>query len=233
VTPAAVREVCVWTCAVAALRSELRNAEQWLSAAERERAARFRFAADRQRYVAAHGHLRAVLAELTGTAPAALVLAADPRGKPALASPRGTGLEFNLSHSGELVLVATARDLPVGIDVEQARALDDDAALAARILAAEELARWQALEVPARPAFLLAAWARKEALLKAAGLGLAREPAELTLRPARPGRWAAELDGTGWSVHELAVPRGYHAAVAARGGDWRIVRSELADRGPR
>jgi 4'-phosphopantetheinyl transferase len=104
------------------------------------------------------------------------------------------GPEFNLSHSGDLILLALHRERPVGVDVEQLRPGLAWRPIARRVLPPEE---WQALEAEGAEAFL-AAWCRLEARLKAQGLGLAGlgQPAV-----------AVEL----WDV---AVPLGYRAALA-------------------
>lgn len=76
-----------------------------LDAAEQARAARFATAALQLAFRRAHGALRAVLAHYTGRAPAALAFVQGPYGKPALASGE---LQFNLTHSGTLALLAVA-----------------------------------------------------------------------------------------------------------------------------
>ena len=101
---------------------------------EHDRLARFRRPADRARYLAAHALARLVLAPLVGRRPAALVFDRTCRcgaqhGKPVLANGPG----FSLSHAGDLVGVAVRPDGPVGLDVEQVRAVADLDALAGHV----------------------------------------------------------------------------------------------------
>lgn len=141
-----------------------------LAAAELERAARFAFEHDRRRFAAARLGLRRILGAILGVAPAALVIDAAPLQRPRLAG--AAGLDFNLSHSGRLALLAVARAAPLGVDVEEWRSVPDAVALAGRLFTRGERA---ALAADPRDAFLTC-WTRKEAVLKSTGLGLSVEP---------------------------------------------------------
>ena len=84
-----------------------------LSADEAARAARFRFARDRRRFIAGRGALRRILAHYLAAAPEALCFAYGAAGKPALARPQaGRPIQFNLSHCEHLGLFALAHDRP-------------------------------------------------------------------------------------------------------------------------
>lgn len=150
-----------------------------LDLAERQRAARFVFERDRRRFVASRLALRRILGAALGVAAAALVIDAPPLQRPRLAG--AADVDFNLSHSGSLALVALSRAAPLGIDVETWRAVPDAAALAARLFTVAERAQMEA--VVAGPAqavdfdrAFLTCWTRKEAVLKSTGAGLAVEP---------------------------------------------------------
>jgi 4'-phosphopantetheinyl transferase len=144
----------------------------------------------------ADGPLRAILAARLGTAP---VIVRGPHGKPELA---GRELEFNVSHSGELALIAVSDAGPIGVDVEQHRALPDPAAFARRFFSAGEAA-----DAGADLAALFRCWCRKEAWLKAQGVGLDLVRARTDLREAPAG----------WLLADLDVAPGYAAAVARAG----------------
>lgn len=138
----------------------------------------------------ADGALRAILHAVVGDDPR---IVRDDRGKPRLA---GGELAFSVAHSGELAVIAVvaARDVEVGVDVEQLRAMPDAARLAARFFAADEAAL-----VARDPSRFFPLWCRKEASLKARGIGL------IGLKLAEPvAGFVADLD----------VGAGYVAAVA-------------------
>jgi 4'-phosphopantetheinyl transferase len=115
-----------------------------LPAAERERATAMHRAEARRRWVAARWALREVLGRYLERGPAAVELRFGERGKPMLAE-REASLRFNLSHSGELALIAIGEDREVGIDVQL---------------------------IGRRPAEFYAEWTRREAIAKCHGTGL-------------------------------------------------------------
>jgi Phosphopantetheinyl transferase len=127
-----------------------------------------------------------------------------PHGKPYL---NGSPLQFNLSHSGGLALVAVSLT-EVGIDVEAARSTFDPVSLAARFLSAADAASLQALPEPERHDEFLRLWTRKEAALKAIGFGL--------------GGLAMDLSGI--PIHDIAPAPGYFGAVASiEPGPWTLA----------
>ena len=157
---------------------------------EQQRWEALRLPEDRERFLRGRGGLRRLLGAWRDEPPEAVPIGAGAHGKPCCTG----GPEFNLSHSGDLILLALHRERAVGVDVEQLRPGLAWRPIARRVLPPAE---WQALEAEGAEAFL-AAWCRLEARLKAQGLGLAGlgQPAV-----------AVEL----WDV---AVPLGYRAALA-------------------
>jgi 4'-phosphopantetheinyl transferase len=182
-----------------------------LSDEERERAARFVRPEDGARWAQARGILRALLARYAAgdVDPRTLRFAVGAHGKPLLAgcedgAAPGAAVRFNLSHSGDVLLVAVARDREVGVDVELPRRATDHVAIARRILGDEEAERLQALDSQEREREFLRAWVRWEAVLKCRGIGIGGADEPLT----GPDPWVCELD---------VEPPGA-AALAAQGG---------------
>lgn len=154
-----------------------------LDARERQRAAAFRRARDRDRYIASHAQARRLIGARLGVDPARLPWQVTPNGKPFVALPGMTTrpCHFSLSHSGDAAWLAVAA-VPVGLDVEVLVPPADLASLIDRSCSASEQAALQALDERDQPAAFLALWTRKEAALKAWGLGLGLvEPACLTV----------------------------------------------------
>lgn len=184
-----------------------------LSADEHERAARLRFADARQRFIAARATLRAVLGQHTGIAPDRLVFATGAFGKPVLA-----GLEnpphFNLSHSGDLVLIAIA-DRPVGVDVETRRPLDSMAQMIDLAFTDTERAALASLNGADRSAAFFDLWTRKEAVTKARGDGF-RLVKTFSLPVGGPAgtQAAVSLDESVYLVRTVMIGADYAAAVA-------------------
>lgn len=146
-----------------------------LTTEEKQRAAAFHHERDRRLWSASRAALRQILGKALGLAPHAVPLVLEKTGKPVLAAPHSY-LHFNLTHSGPLALVAIRDDMPVGIDLEP----NDRAAVlpeCASIFLHPEEMKTRAAD----PMFLLETWCAKEAILKAAGTGLATDPCSLRL----------------------------------------------------
>ncbi len=195
-----------------------------LSAAERDRLGRFRFADHRRRFQIGHGSLRWILAGYLGAEPAAIEFTAGPRGKPYL---RDGGLFFNLSHSGKLALIAVAR-VEVGVDVEKVRRLESLTEIARRHFAPREFAALDALDGAARELAFYRCWTRKEAYIKALGEGLAMslDSFEVSLceAPAFEVCHDGREDPQAWSLIDVSPGPEFVAAAALRGRDFAVRR---------
>lgn len=182
-----------------------------LSPSELARAGRFRFAKDRRGFIASHAALRQILAAYTDLHPASLDFMTLPHGKPALVS---GGLQFNLSHSGELALVALAAGCELGVDIERLRAQVEMEAIARRFFSPSETEALLAYPEPERAPAFFRCWTRKEAYVKAIGGGLTISLSSfvVSLEPAR----AELLSGVEapWTLHSLDVHPSYCAALA-------------------
>lgn len=195
-------EICLDACA------------NCLSSAERERAARFKFAQDRKHYVVAHAALRSILGIYLGVNPAFIAFAAGPAGKPKLAPTLADSrLEFNLSHSGSVALVAVARGKEIGVDVERMRADFDFEPIAQRFFTAKEVEALRRLPGDLQTEAFYKCWTAKEALLKAKGTGLSGPLDEVHI----------EAVGTciritpaqrGWTLGEVSPIPDYAAVLA-------------------
>lgn len=145
--------------------------------------------------------LRRVLGRYLDEAPEGIELAAGEHGKPRLAR-EPERLAFNLSHSGELALIALTQGHEVGVDVELMKPERDLVALAERALAPEAAAAVRAAAEDDRVRLFYELWTRHEARLKCLGVGLARRPT-----------WPAPAV----AVEALPIDPGYAAAVAVAG----------------
>lgn len=234
----------VWRIALQAAGSiEHGAALAQLDAPERARAARFLSDEPRSRYVQCRAALRTLLGRALDADPRALSFAEGPHGKPLLAGAHAGALHFNVSHSGELALVALARAAPVGIDIERWRPLEEIERLAEKVFSEKERERWLALTPDERQREFYRHWTLKEAILKACGAGITQSLAAIgagdTPGTARGPLEAPELlrDASGtplrWSLFEIEAAPGYSAALATqcpgrpvlaqRAFDWRAL----------
>lgn len=216
--------VDVWRVALDATRPPAAALISELSEAERARAARFATDALRNRWFAAHVALRRILAARLDVPPATISYSTGANGKPQLASPAGTALEFNLSDSDGYALIAVSFGGAVGADVERRRPLPDLLTLARRYFAESE--QTALLELPAaeQHAAYYRLWTRKEAYLKALGAGLSYGLARfaVTASAADARLLVADGDhdvGRRWRIEPITVADDYEACVAA---PWRF-----------
>jgi len=208
--------------------------ESVLDDEERSRSGRFVRPRDRRRFVHAHAGLRVFLGLCLEVEPATVRYETGVNGKPRL-GPGLPPLEFNLSHSEELALLAVARDRPVGVDVEHVRDLPDALSIADTHFTEAESKGLRSLPPAEQAAAFFRYWTRKEAVLKAGGEGLGRALDSFDVDGA-PGSTSAVMragGGTEWLLRDLPSPRGYEAAGAV-GVDgqarvqWRELSTEVS-----
>jgi 4'-phosphopantetheinyl transferase len=185
-----------------------------LPEAERARCLTFSRRTDQRRYAAVHAGTRRILGAYLDTAPRLIMFGKVPccrcgdteHGPPRIDWPR-TDITFSLSHAGSHWLLAITRGRRIGVDVEVAQ--NADVALLARTsLSAGELAYLQAQRGARRDDVFYMCWTRKEAVLKACGIGLAVPPASVEVAPMRSPRvrvhFACVAGPREWLVDDLA-----------------------------
>lgn len=185
---------------------------QWLSNDELARAECFHSALGRARYISGRAALRRVLAEQLGCSPAAIRLSHGRAGKPILEGGRGH-LDFNIAHSGGEAVIALANNAAVGVDIELLRPIADVESLARLVFSDVEL---RELELAPDPALaFLKGWTRKEAYVKALGLGLTAPLRDITVslsgRAALCSTGFPDQSPSNWRLWNVPHP---HAVVA-------------------
>jgi len=139
---------------------------------EQDRVGRLRFDHLRCRAIASRGILRSILARYLNCDPQVIKFQYGTQGKPRVDASLLPNLEFNLSHSEDVIVCAIALE-PIGIDVEFCREITDCDQLIKRYFSVQEQAMLNALSVEAKQQAFFHYWTGKEAMLKAAGLGIA------------------------------------------------------------
>lgn len=191
-----------------------------LSNEERGRASRFKFDEDRDRYIASHSSLRQILGRYLGLAPERLMFARGGYGKPWLED--HPEFKFNLSHAGNLALIAVTTGREVGVDVEVVSDSLDFMPLAKRFFSEAEFRELSLLAEEERRLGFHRGWTKKEAFVKAVGEGLslplkdfdvALPPSHQALNETRPDPALASR----WTVRDLDPGSGYAAAIAFEG----------------
>ena len=221
--PLAKDEIHIWLVDLENGETRLEAYADCLSSAERDSAARFKFARDRKRYLIAHGALRSILAMYLGVDAAAIDFDSGPAGKPKLVRNfASSDVEFNLSHSGDVALIAVTRGEEIGVDVECIREDFAFKPIAQRFFTANEVAALQDLPVDLQREAFYKCWVSKEALLKAKGTGLSGSLDEVQIVLTTGAGVRITLAAGEWSLTELSPIGGYAAALAAKKLDCRL-----------
>lgn len=132
---------------------------------------RFHFVRDQERFAVCHGNLRHILGSYLQLQPSLLQFSQNRYGKPVISQlPRSAALNFNLSHTKGLALLGVARGMEIGLDVEQIQPIE--AEVATQYFSPCELITLGQLEESAWLHGFYNCWTRKEAILKAEGVGL-------------------------------------------------------------
>lgn len=230
--------VTVWRIPLDPARSPDAEALVELSEAERARAALFATDALRNRWLTAHVAMRRILARELGVRPDEIAYGAGTAGKPFIASPAGSGVEYSFSDSGDLALLAVGRGGALGVDVEAHRPISDLEGVAERFFAPEERIALFALPEAERRAGFYRLWTRKEAYIKAigTGLGYALDRFVVTIGVEDVRLVREDDDATAaerLSLHTIAVPSGYEGAlIGPRSEAAPVVRDWPAERSP-
>jgi 4'-phosphopantetheinyl transferase len=216
-------EVHVWRAVLDQPHDYVQSLMQILADDEAERAEKFYFPRDRTRFTVTRATLRMILGRYLSCEPSELGFSYSQYGKPALAGEFAqAGLTFNLAHSAGMALYALARDQEIGVDVEHMRAMEYEQ-VSERFFSPHEVQALRSLPPEARQEAFFRCWTRKEAYLKARGMGLslALDMFDVSLAPGEP---PALLDireegqePSCWSLYDLSFDPGYAAALAIKG----------------
>ena len=205
-------------CNVYVSRLALRR-DDWatlLDEQEQARAARFRFAADRARFVLGAVLVRAAAGHALGLPPASIAVdrecdrCGEQHGRPRIG---GTDLHVSVSHSGDVVVAALTAEGPVGVDVEAVLGRSDtDYREICPSVCTEDEQRFVT-----GPEEFVTCWTRKEAVLKAVGVGLRLPMTSVVVTPPEQPPRLIELRGAALPpcrMSDLDAGVGYRGAVA-------------------
>ena len=227
--PPGQMEIHIWRIKLDLPPEEVARLEKQLSTEECERCRRFRFATDQRRFIIRRAALRRLLAAGLKIVPEAVQFKPGAHGKPVVCEETDAcDLQFNCSHSGDWALIAIARGIELGVDLEQHKDLPDAGDLATRFFSASEIRELAGLPPSQKTVGFFNCWTRKEAFVKAIGLGLSfplgcfsvslatDKPATIVSVPAECGAINQ------WSMTHLGVCPDYSAAIVFAGENPRM-----------
>jgi len=221
--------VHVWRADSDCPGSRLEDLRKTLSADELARAERFYLPRDRDRFIARRSVLRAILGRYIAIDPSLMQFEYGTGRKPALAARHHRAqLRFNVSHSAGLVLYAITRSRDIGVDVERIEPAIAAERIPEQFFSPREVAELRSLPVDVQPEAFFTCWTRKEAYVKAKGLGLALrlDRFDVSLSPGKPAALLRTADdaheASRWSMRALAPAAGYAGALVVEGHAWQL-----------
>ena len=208
-----------------------------LSNDEQIKADRYRFEKHRRRYILGRATLRNLLGSYLDRAPDTFRFSYNSHGKPFLAND-DSGLRFNVSHSGEIMLAAFVLNSEIGIDIEAIQQDIDYMGIGQRWFSEQESNTLRDLPEEQRIGAFFRAWARKEAYIKARGIGLSYPLNRFSVSmdetsPALLEHQDGSQEIKSWQIHDIEVSSAYSAAVVIEAAKWDIRHIHLESLGVR
>jgi 4'-phosphopantetheinyl transferase len=226
----AAGETHLWFIPLIADVDAVQQHRQLLAPDERARAGRFHLAEHRRRFVVGHGAVRRILSRYVTAQPQEVVFVYGAKGKPDLAADQNPHrVKFNLTHSGDLALLAVTQNQELGVDVEFVKADFGGSEIAERFFSAREVAMLFAIDERERNAAFFACWTRKEAFIKAVGEGLSLPLDSFDVafgpgvKPALTHVEGSPGEATRWSMYDIAAGPEYKAALVIAGDGHHLV----------
>lgn len=188
---------------------------------ERGRAARFVVPLHQRRFIAAHVMMREVLAAFLQAAPDIITFEFNANNKPSLSGSFTNQLQFNLSHSEDLAVLAVARSGDIGIDIEHISS-DNKIDIAERFFSSSEITTLSTLPESLQPAAFFQIWARKEAIIKAIGKGLEQSLSSFSVS-INNQQEEVTVDHQKWLLYPLEIHPDFAAAAASSVSFFRLL----------
>jgi 4'-phosphopantetheinyl transferase len=219
----------VWLVSLDVSEQKRNELARTLKPAELERARRYRFSRDRERFIARRGILRSIIARYLDVHPVEIRFRLTHHGKPELSNKLTSSvLRFNASHSSGWAMFAIARNRNVGVDIEHINPARADPQVASRFFALREVASLAALSGNEWATGFFNCWTRKEAYVKSIGEGLSfpLDAFEVSLAPGQPARLLSvnqsEHKAARWAMADLDAVPGYAAALVVEASIGRL-----------
>jgi 4'-phosphopantetheinyl transferase len=216
-------EVHLWKISLEQTPERIQAFREMLSAGERMQCEGLHFERDKDAFCICRGCLRLLLGRYEGLPPERVRLACGTYGKPAL-DPliHPSDIEFNISHSGLLALIALARGRRLGVDIQKIDAAVDSDLIAQRFFSTQENESIRALPEEMKAAAFYACWTRKEAAIKALGGSIMGLSGEIIVSTAPRGpAQILQMPSNGaddrWHLQDLPVGDAYAAALCYEG----------------
>jgi 4'-phosphopantetheinyl transferase len=227
-------EAHVWCASLDDAAYPKEEYEELLTDKECDRAARFLRKRDGDRYILGLGILKTLIMDYMGVGPDRLQFSYGPYGKPILDAGLGADrLCFNMAESEGYALFAFAKGTEIGIDIEQIREIPEMDQIVGLFFSEAEQAAFASLLPQEKKRAFFDGWTRKEAFIKAFGVGLFMplNKFAISLTPGNPVSLLYLDKGLvslgQWTVRDVSTLPGFSAALAVKGSQCTILSRDF------
>lgn len=215
-------EVHTWRVWLDLSSHEIDTMQVTISEPEMDRAEKFHFLKDRNRFIAAHSYLRQILAKYLELEPEEIRYTYNEHGKPEFDSDFSQ-MRFNLSHSEFIGLIAVSKMSRIGIDIERIKQQVNIEEIAKRFFSSGETKKILSLSESERNEAFFRCWTQKEAYIKALGVGMlmSLNQFEVSFEPGIPPK-IKHIDGdegeaARWNMYHINPNEGFIGALVVEG----------------
>lgn len=223
-------EAHLWRVAIDQHQDQYAAYRKLLTQEELVRADQYRFEKHRICYVVARAVLRLLVGKYIEVDPRDVVFSYIKNGKPLVVNQKG--IQFNVSHSENYILIGFVKDYDLGVDVEYTKQPIEVQTIAASFFSKEEVAMLVSLAEEYQTQAFYNCWTRKEAFIKALGDGLSFPLDQFVVSmdstkvaTLLETKWN-QKEKQKWSLKSIEVDRDYIGALAAKG---QIHKMELLE----
>jgi len=205
---------------------------KYLSINEQEQAKKYYDKVLANHYIISHGILRSILGYYVDQSPSSLELINNTHGKPSL---KNSNIEFNMSHSRNMVCYVIAFNNKIGVDIEFYNTTIDIMEMLELVFTKKEIELIKSLDIDEQYKTFYKSWTKKEALIKAVGRGLSYPINTIEVIKLLPGQNLLLTDGNDelqqeWYSYELEAPKGYFGAIGIQSRINEIIYLEMNDK---
>ncbi|MDH5428732.1 MAG: 4'-phosphopantetheinyl transferase superfamily protein [Nitrospirota bacterium] len=228
-------DVHIWRAPLSESSAYASRFRPYLSDQEIIRSNRYRIPHPQYQFVITRGILRTLLSHYISVPTSELLFENQAHGKPMLVTPSAHPIQFNVSHTRGMALIAITLQHAVGIDVERIDRTVHDRDIAERYFSKRESTYLMSLSPPERTQYFFAFWTCKEAYLKMEGRGIAGGFAhcEILLETDRPEAGLSLLNQQAETdpclLYRITAGSAYVGALAVAGSSAKISHWDWQD----
>ena len=224
-TELADNEIHVWLNYLNVHEARIKHLYPLLTSAEKERSERFKFYKHRKAFIASHGFMHMALSNYIDSTADEIEFSYADQGKPSIIETQNPyNIQFNLSHSNNIAIIAICKNRSVGIDIEYAHRKTDWLGISKRFFTENEQKMFFSLTEESQKEAFFKIWTRKEAHMKVTGQGLSLAPNQFEISvPPVAAAFIKNLvtpDNNFYKMQEIKLPDMFNDYFACLSADF-------------